>query len=199
MQIRLVEISNFRGIRRMEWAPQTSIACLIGSGDSTKSTILDAIEYTLYPGWSLTFDDCDFYMGNSTSPVEITVTVGPIPESHDFLDEQKFGMHIRGWSAKEGIHDEPSNDDEFVLSVRLRIDNSLEPEWRVITDRDETGRHFSSRDRRVIGVGASGHLCRQTPILETGFSPAASHRKQNWSKSRNHGGASSSKARCKSR
>jgi putative ATP-dependent endonuclease of the OLD family len=38
--------------------------CLIGPGDSTKTTILNAIEYALSPKWNLTFTDNDFYQSN---------------------------------------------------------------------------------------------------------------------------------------
>lgn len=42
MRIRHVSIRNFRGIRELDWAvPDTRIICLIGRGDSTKSTILE--------------------------------------------------------------------------------------------------------------------------------------------------------------
>jgi putative ATP-dependent endonuclease of the OLD family len=39
-----------------------------------------------------------------------------------------------------------------VLSVQLKVDVSLEPEWTVITDRDPEGRVISSRDRQLLGV-----------------------------------------------
>jgi AAA ATPase domain len=49
MQIRHISIKNFRGIQKMDWALHSQIVCLVGAGDSTKSTILDAIEYALSP------------------------------------------------------------------------------------------------------------------------------------------------------
>ena len=47
MKIRHIKINNFRGIRALNWMPSEGITCLIGSSDSCKSTILDAIDYTL--------------------------------------------------------------------------------------------------------------------------------------------------------
>jgi AAA15 family ATPase/GTPase len=154
MLIRNVQIKNFRGIQKMDWTINSSIACLIGPGDSTKSTILDAIEFTLSPRWNLTFEDCDFYLGDTNNPIEIIVTIGQLPE--DFFNQEKFGLLQRGWSTTGGIHDEPQENDEPVLSIRLRIDKSLEPEWIVINDRDVDGRAISSKDRERLGMNRLG-------------------------------------------
>ena len=40
-----IEIRNFRGIRKLDWNPSPGMNCLIGPGDSTKTTILDAIAF----------------------------------------------------------------------------------------------------------------------------------------------------------
>jgi len=154
MQIRHIKINNFRGIRQMEWSLQTSLACLIGPGDSTKSTILDAIEYALSPRWNIPFEDCDFYLSDTSTPIEIVVTVGQIPD--EFLSDQKFGLYIRGWNKIDGVRDEPVDDDELVLSIRLRVDSSLEPEWTVVNDRDVEGHFISSRDRELLGMTRLG-------------------------------------------
>jgi putative ATP-dependent endonuclease of the OLD family len=49
MRIVFVEIENFRGIKKLEWAPAAKVNCLIGPGDFTETTILDAIELALNP------------------------------------------------------------------------------------------------------------------------------------------------------
>ena len=49
MKIRHVSVRNFRGIRYLEWNVRSDVVCLIGPGDATKSTVLDAIAYTLSP------------------------------------------------------------------------------------------------------------------------------------------------------
>nr|WP_309476383.1 ATP-binding protein [Escherichia coli] len=56
-----VEIQNFRSIRLLTWLPSPGLNCLIGPGDSGKTTILDAIDLCLgalhhpdrqkYAGW----------------------------------------------------------------------------------------------------------------------------------------------------
>ncbi|MFT7684292.1 MAG: putative ATP-dependent endonuclease of OLD family [Moritella dasanensis] len=42
--IRQILIRNFRGIESLNWTPHPGLNCLIGPGDSGKSTILDAID-----------------------------------------------------------------------------------------------------------------------------------------------------------
>lgn len=50
MKIRKLKIKNFRGVSELEWSlPNAGIFCLIGKGDSAKSTILEAIRYVFYP------------------------------------------------------------------------------------------------------------------------------------------------------
>ena len=61
MRILQIEILNFRGIREMTWAPGPGVNCLIGPGDSTKTSILDALELCLNPRVSFVADDCDFH------------------------------------------------------------------------------------------------------------------------------------------
>jgi putative ATP-dependent endonuclease of the OLD family len=152
MQIRHVFIQNFRGIKKLDWTIQSPVVCLIGPGDSTKTTILDAIEFALSPKWNLTFEDCDFYLGNTDNPIEITVTVGQVPT--ELIKDDKFGLYTQGWNPIDGVHD--SLSDEQVLSIRLQVSNSLEPEWTVINAIDLDGRPISSRDREKLGMNRLG-------------------------------------------
>jgi len=141
-------------MQHMEWSIRSPITCRMGPGNSTKTTILDAIEHALTPRWSVSFEDCDFYQGDTVNPIEILVTVGQLPDG--LVTERKFGLYLRGWDAEKGIRDEPEEDDEHVLSIRLRVDDSLEPEWTVVNDRDPEGRRISSRDRELLGVTRLG-------------------------------------------
>ena len=44
MRIRKINIKNFRGIKELDWSlPAEDIFCLIGKGDSSKSTLLEAM------------------------------------------------------------------------------------------------------------------------------------------------------------
>ena len=80
LRIVRVEIDNFRGIKRLDWQPRPGINCLIGSGDSGKTTILDAIELVFASRNGVMFDDADFYdVDPKKNPISITVTLADIP------------------------------------------------------------------------------------------------------------------------
>jgi ABC-type thiamine transport system ATPase subunit len=149
MQIRNVQIQRFRGIKSLDWCVDGQIICLIGPGDSTKSTILSAIDYALSPRWRIDFNDSDFHGGDASAPFVITVTVGGLPD--EFKSDTKFGLYLRGWTNGR-IHDEPEEDDELVLSVQLSVDKSLEPKWTVINDRAPDGKPISANDRDSFGI-----------------------------------------------
>jgi len=150
VRIHHLKIENFRGIRHLDWKPEGSVICLIGPGDSTKTTVIEAIDLVLSPRWEIGFDDSDFYAGDTDSSIVITATVGELPDA--LLADNKFGLDIRGWSGTQGIHDEPEDEDDKVLTIELTVDSSLEPEWTVINDRNPDGRRISHRDRQLLGV-----------------------------------------------
>lgn len=155
MRVRHLRISGFRGIQELDWMPDASFLCLIGPGDSGKSTVLEALELVLSPRWNPSFDDADFSNGDSTKVIEITATLGGVPD--ELLLEGKFGLEARGWDAtQKKIHDEPQEGDELVLSIRLRVDTSLEPVWTVVNDRHPEGKPISTKDRERLGVAQLG-------------------------------------------
>lgn len=150
MQIRKLTVQGFRGIGFLEWTPQSAVVCLLGPGDSTKTTILDALELALGARWAIPVSDSDFHGGKPDQPIVITVTVGRLHSS--LTKEEKYGLDLRGWSANAELHDEPMPGDEPVLTIRFQIDDSLEPSWTVIHDRRPEGKHMPARDREFLGV-----------------------------------------------
>ena len=66
------------------------LICLIGPGDSTKSTVLTAIHYALWPSWNLSVSSSDFYECNTDEQICIEVSFDEYPDS--FLKEQKYGF-----------------------------------------------------------------------------------------------------------
>jgi len=147
-------IPNFRVIQELDWNISQSLVCLIGQGDSTKSTILEAIHLCLSPRWSLAFTDADFFNCEITNPIEIVTTVGELPDS--MIGQDKFGNYLRGWSFEKGLVDEPEDDTEPVISIALTIDNTLEPKWAVVNDREPEGIAISANDRQKIGATSLG-------------------------------------------
>lgn len=150
VKLHYLTISRFRGIKEFEWKIAEKTACLVGPGDSSKSTILTAIEYVLLPHSNLRLTDADFYGCDATPGFTINATVGDLPS--ELLTEEKFGHHIRGLSSDGELHDEPENDDTEVLTVRLSADASLEPRWQVVNDRNPDGPPLSHWDRAKLGM-----------------------------------------------
>jgi hypothetical protein len=162
VKLKQLLVRRFRGIRQLSWTIAGSTICLVGPGDSTKTTILDAIEWVLSPRWSLPSSDADFYGAVTADPILIEATVGEVPTA--LLSQQKFGLDQRGWGP-QGLRDEPEDDDEPVLTVRLTIDDSLEPRWEIVNDRQTEPKAISSRDREALGATRLGadverHLTR---------------------------------------
>jgi hypothetical protein len=133
----------------MEWTPKDSFCCLIGVGDSGKSTILDAAEAVLSSRW-FSFSEADFLACDTANTIEIEATVGEL--SRTLKSDERFGLYVRGWTQTGALHDEPEDDDEPVLTVRLTVDATLEPVWELVCDRAATGRVLSNRDRALFGL-----------------------------------------------
>lgn len=137
MRIVYLEVENFRGIKTLKWAPSPGMNCLIGPGDSTKTTVLDAIELCLNPRSYIFADDCDFFDLDIKAPIRITVTLSDLPPR--FKAEDRYGLHLRGWDASaKNIIDEPGTGLEEVLSIKVVIDQTLEARWSIHNDRIDT-------------------------------------------------------------
>lgn len=152
MRIRHIDIKNFRGIKQAELTfPDTQrLICLIGPGDSTKSTVLTAIHYVLWPSWNLSVSSSDFYECDTEKQICIEISFDEFPDV--FLKEQKYGLYLRGsWNDTA---DEPTETDCF-LTARLVINDSFEPQWSIICNRQED-KTFSTADRQLVSPGMIG-------------------------------------------
>ncbi len=154
MKLHRLEVQRFRGIKTLDWRVDGDCVCLAGPGDSTKSTILDAVELVLSPRWNVAFDDSDFFNADASEPLSISATVGALPE--EWKHDDKFGLAVRGWNPEGELHDEPADGDEIVLTIRLLVDASLEPTWTVVNDRVPEGRPISAKDRERLGCTRLG-------------------------------------------
>lgn len=156
MKLTNIEIKNFRGIKHasVSFHQNSPIICLIGAGDSGKSTLLTAIEWALWPSWSLIATDTDFYNCDTTSPIEITVSITELPKV--LIKEDKFGLYLRDFEkAFQGGDDEPTETGTTILTIQLTIDDTLEPKWNVITSRTDP-KPIPQKDRRLLSFGVVG-------------------------------------------
>ena len=125
-KLRHLKISHFRGIESFEQSFSNGITCIIGRGDSCKSTILDAIACTFSQSWSLRLNDSDFYNCDPSSPIIIEGTVSDIPD--DLI--VKYHNHLRGITSDGRLIDDMESDDALdaqeVLTIRLSVSRDLE-------------------------------------------------------------------------
>lgn len=149
MQIRQLRITNFRGVATLDWKPGHAFCCLIGAGDSGKSTVLDAVEAVLSSRW-FSFSESDFLGTNTAHGIMIEATVGEL--SQPLKSDERVGLYIRGWTPDGNLRDEPEDGDEAVLTIRLTVDATLEPVWELICDRMDEPRTLSNRDRALFGL-----------------------------------------------
>lgn len=150
-----LKVQNFRGIKSLDWHVDNRVVCLVGPGDSAKTTILNAIEIALLPRWNTPFTDSDFYQSITGEELVIETTVGELPDA--LTKQDKYGLYLRGYSIRERtIHDDPADEDEQVLTIRLTVDSGLEPQWAVVKDSNPDPRPISWRDRELLGVALLG-------------------------------------------
>lgn len=132
--IKHLHIQSFRSIRDFSWWPNPGLNCLIGPGDSGKSTILDAVDLVLGARRSYAFNDADFYQMATAVPITITVTLGELED--DLKNIEAYGHFFRGFDPQNGqIHDEPRQGDENVLTLQLIVREDLDPEWLLYSER----------------------------------------------------------------
>lgn len=66
--------------------------CLIGRGDSGKTSILDAISFVLSPNLNVAFFDTDVFNCEVENPIVIEASVIEPPEY--LLQDNKYGMYL---------------------------------------------------------------------------------------------------------
>jgi len=150
MRIYQVKIKNFRGVKSLQWDVSEEIACLVGPSDSTKTTILEAIKWALYPNWQITIQETDFYDCDTGEEIIIELTIGSLPEY--FWGEKFAGLSLRGWNSTDGLKDDPEDGDEKVITIQLRIDDSFEPEWVLVKENSVEPRKIRHKERMRLGM-----------------------------------------------
>lgn len=145
-----VEVANFRGISDATWTLRRGINCLIGAGDSRKTTLLAAIEYALWPSYALSITENDFHKHSTEQEIVITVTVANPPIQ--LRTDSKYLSHLLGYQNM-AVHEEPTEDpaDLTALRIQLRVGSDLEPVWAVIKG-THTPKSIRATDRASIGV-----------------------------------------------
>lgn len=156
MKLTNITIKNFRGVKKSSviFPLDSRVVCLIGAGDSGKSTLLTAIEWALWPSWNLNATDTDFFNCDTSAPIEITVSITELPKALKQAD--KYGLYLRDFTKSFlGGDDEPTDTGTTIITIQLTIDETLEPKWNVITNRTDP-KPIGQRDRKMLSLGVVG-------------------------------------------
>src|SRR5277367_4701139 len=141
------------------------INCLIGPGDSGKTTILDAIELCLNPRRYVSFGEAEYNALNFNNRILIEITIADLDA--DLLDLEAYANFLRGFNPADGrIEDEPSLALEHALTIRIESGDDPTPRWRLFSVRSESRgeiRDLAARDRNRLaptrlGAYADNHL-----------------------------------------
>lgn len=154
MIIKHVKVENFRGIKTLDWHVDGRLVCLLGPGDSTKTTILDAIELALIPRWTFPFCDADFYRADTNASIRIQVTVGELGD--DLLGDERCGLYLRGYDLAKSFRGDPDDDCESVVTIQLQVDGDLEPRWEIVKDGVLEPKTISWRERERLCMARLG-------------------------------------------
>lgn len=169
-RIRKIAIRNFRGIHELDWFPSAGINCLIGPGDTGKSTVLDAIDLCLGARRNISIADSDFHNLDVEKPISITLTLGSLDS--ELLNIDTYGVFLRGMNPTTGaIEDEPQRGLEPVLSLNLTVRSDLEPLWTLQSDRatkQGLERGLSWKDRQKASPTRIGTLTEQNLAWQRG-------------------------------
>lgn len=144
-----LSIQNFRGINSFRQSFNNDFICLIGRGDSGKTTILEAISAVLSPSWNRTFYDTDFHQCDINKPIEVIVSMINFPS--ELLKDHKYGLYIRFLNPENGeIEDDLTEGYQSVLTLKLIVDKTLEPKWTIINNREQEDKPISASDRAKL-------------------------------------------------
>lgn len=151
-KIAAIQIKNFRRFKKFYAVfGMRNTICLIGRGDSGKTTLLDAISFCLAPSWNIPISDYDFYNCNVKEPIEISVVITGIPDEFKLMD--KYGLYCSGWDVdNQKIIDATEDGSLTALMIVLTVDESLEPRWEVVNHTSGERTTISAKDRARLNV-----------------------------------------------
>ena len=154
MEIKELKITNFRGIKSLNWRIDSRIVCLVGPGNSTKSTILAAIALLFSPKWNVPISDVDFYNLEVDEFIEISAVITGFPK--EFSQDNKFGLFHCFWNGKDLVHIKEEPNDVPSLVIVFRVDRTLEPTWYVKNLDTEEEKPISASEREKLFVAELG-------------------------------------------
>jgi hypothetical protein len=156
LKVRSIKIERFRGIRSFDWKLSAPFVCLVGAGDSTKTSILDALGLALSSRYNVSFVDADFYDCDTASPIIIEVALCDLPDT--LVQERSHGKNRSGIRSDGSFEHDPLDDEDVAecLIIRLSVDQTLEPVWEVVRPGEESGVRITAGERAQLGFFRMG-------------------------------------------
>jgi len=149
MMLRRLRIEHFRGIESADWKINRRLVGLVGAGDSTKTTLLDAIGLVLSPSYNPQFTDADFFGFDLTTNIVIEVAITDLPDN--LVKESQLGKDRSGIMPDGALVHDPVDDAEECLVVRLTVTPELDPTWEVVRPDSDDARAITASQRRQLG------------------------------------------------
>ncbi|MFC7463901.1 hypothetical protein [Brachybacterium sp. GCM10030252] len=149
MMLRLLKIEHFRGIESAEWVIDRHLIGLVGAGDSTKTTLLDAIGLVLSANHNPQFTDADFFGLDLKKNITIEAAISGLPDN--LVKESQLGKDRSGIKPNGRLVHDPVDGAEECLVIRLTITPELDPTWEIVRPGTEDARHISASQRRQLG------------------------------------------------
>ena len=147
--LRRLQVVHFRGIESAEWAINRRLVGLVGAGDSTKTTLMDAIGLVLSPNSNLQFTDADFFDFDLTKNIVIEAAVTDLPGN--LIKESQLGKDRSGIMPDGTLVHDPVDEAEECLVVRLTVTPELDPTWEVVRPYSDDARPITASQRRQLG------------------------------------------------
>jgi len=140
--------------------PGPGLNCLIGPGDSGKSTILDAIDLCLGTRRNPSITDADFHDLDVETPISISITIGELDDGLKSIET--YAPYLRSLNPANGeVADEPHSGHETVLTINVTVGGDLDPVWRLVSGREDLRdqkRFLTWADRARISPNRIGAL-----------------------------------------
>ncbi|MBW8330388.1 MAG: AAA family ATPase [Prolixibacteraceae bacterium] len=146
-KISYIKIENFRKLKNFEYqfTKDANIVCIIGRGDSGKSTLLEAISLVLSPSWNVVFNDTDFSNMDVSIPIRIEAIVYDLPDSLYSLNGAGFCSIFL--NPKTLMEEEPCDSSILALRIILTVSSDLEPSWSRANSSNELPIGASNRSK----------------------------------------------------
>lgn len=144
-RISYVKIENFRKLKHFEYQfnKDSNIICIVGRGDSGKSTLLEAISLVLSPSWNIAFNDSDFTDIDVNNPIRIETIVYDLPDK--LYTIVGTGLCTTFLNKQTLNEEEPTDSSIEAVRIILTVASDLEPKWMMANTMTEQPMRASDR------------------------------------------------------